>query len=181
MDTDRPKKAGRAGHGGTPLGEKSMKQIQPIINVLFGVAAAILIGRFFDIGGNPIYAISGELIIGVIAGVWSTIKIKSIKTNKTISFGNVIFINVSLWFGIAAGLLAGVLIIYVLVFVVLSQIFGHPESKVWPHAATLTVEILLVLVSLLSMTLLGNWFIKNSLNFVEKKLGDESMKQRQNT
>lgn len=147
----------------------------PIINVLFGVVTAILVGRFFDIGGNPIYTISVELIIGVIAGVWSTMKIKSIQTNKTISFWNVIFINVSLWFGIAAGLLAGVMIIYFFVFVVFSQIFGHPESKVWPHAATLTVEILLVLVSLLSTTLLGNWFIRSSLNFVGKKHRDDSI------
>lgn len=145
--------------------------------MLFGVAAAILIGRFFDIGGNPTYVLSGELIFGVIAGIWSTIKIKSIQTNKTIPFGNLIFINVSLWFGIAAGLLAGVMIIYFLVFGVFSQIFGDPESKIWPHAATLTIGILLVLVSLLSMTLLGNWFIKGSLHFIEKKLSGESMKQ----
>lgn len=146
-----------------------MNLLFPAINLFFGVAAAMLISLLLGAGGDPVYKISCELLVGIIVGMWSTLRMRSFAAGKVVNLKNVFFINMSLWFGISVGLIAGMLVMLFVVFVVFSQIFGHPELQDWPRLAGLMFELLLVFVPLISVALLGNWCIKNSLNFVMKQ------------
>jgi len=148
-----------------------MKEKLPITNVLFGIVAGMAIGYFFDVGGNQFYVLAGEIVIGVAAGVWLTKKMNEIQARENMTFGSILFCNGSMWFGIAAGLLAGTMIMYLLLFIVFTPLFGHPESRAWPDAATLTFEVMLVFMSGIAAILIGKMFARNSIKFIEANNG----------
>lgn len=148
-----------------------MKEKLPITNVLFGIVAGIAIGHFFDVGGNQFYVLAGEIVIGAAAGAWLTKKMNEIQVRENMTFGSILFCNGSMWFGIAAGCLAGTMIMYLLLFVVFSPLFGHPESKAWPGAVTFTFEVMLVLMSGIAAILIGKMLTRNSLKFIEANNG----------
>lgn len=148
-----------------------MKEKQAITNVLFGIVAGVVIGHFFNVGGNQFYVLAGEIAIGVAAGMWLTKKMNEIKVRENMTFGSVLFCNGSMWFGIAAGLLAGAMIMYLLIFVAFTPLFGHPESKTWPGAVTLTFEVMLVFMPGIAAILIGKMLARNSLKFIEANNG----------
>ena len=143
----------------------------PITNVFFGIVASMAIGHFFDIGGNQFYVLAGEIIIGIAAGAWLTRKMNEIQVRQNMKFVSILCCNGSMWFGIAAGLLAGTMIMYLLLFIVFSPLFGHPESKAWPDAATLTFEVMLVFMSGIAAIMIGKILARNTLKFIDANNG----------
>lgn len=154
-----------------PLGEIEMKGKLLFINVLFGVVAGVAIGYFFDIGGNKLYVCAGEIITGVTAGAWLTKKMKETQILQNMTMGSILFCNGSMWFGIAAGLLAGAMTMYLLFFIVFIPLFGHPESRAWPDAVNLTFETMLFFSSGIAAILIGIMLSRNSLKFIEVNNG----------
>ena len=151
-----------------------MNQIIFILHVAVGAGLSVLIGRFFDISITGIsYLEIAEACIGGAVGGFAGIKLlkeKALETKKT----KMIWINLSLWFGVTAGLLAGVSLGYFCILPLFSLMFGHPETTKWSAAVANTFTVILLALSITCSAVAGSWFFSSSLRFATRSKDEKA-------
>lgn len=81
----------------------------------------------------------------------------------------IIFIHINVYFGMAIGIMLGVLISWLLLYP-FTLLFGNPEQISWSASKTHAFELLVILSTLLITALCVKYFFNTGIHYIRKKL-----------
>jgi len=131
-------------------------------NILFGGAAAILIGRFIGFSCSGFTSLLLLSALGALIGALTARRIPPDQEAHKNTRG-LLAVCVSLWFGITAGMVAGAMLAQVILLPLFTYNFGNPETSPWPPGAANTFLVLFVSAIACGALALGAWFFSTTL------------------
>jgi hypothetical protein len=117
-----------------------------------------------------------SLFSGAIAGLllsnYLKRKFKGLFYSEKFHLWMIIFVQVNLFIGSIFGLIGGTLIFWLL-SIPFSFLFGIPESGKWTPNLNYPYLIICLLVVIFSIFFFSRWFMKSSIVYLERKVGLE--------